>query len=71
VKIEPVRYSERVFALDVLRGFALFMVVVAVYASQVLVSNLLLRWFRFGPVEWLWRSLTYGRAQPMRVHTRR
>ncbi len=23
--------------------------------------------FRFGPLEWLWRSLTYGRAQPMRA----
>ena len=23
--------------------------------------------FRFGPAEWLWRSLTYGRVQPMRV----
>ena len=22
--------------------------------------------FRFGPAEWLWRSLTYGRRQPMR-----
>jgi uncharacterized protein len=24
-----------------------------------------LRHFRFGPVEWLWRSLTYGERQPM------
>ena len=22
--------------------------------------------FRFGPVEWLWRSLTYAKLQPMR-----
>ena len=22
--------------------------------------------YRFGPAEWLWRSITYGRAQPMR-----
>jgi uncharacterized protein len=21
--------------------------------------------FAFGPVEWLWRTLTYGRRQPM------
>ena len=26
-----------------------------------------LRRFRFGPLEWLWRSLTYGRFQPMAV----
>ncbi|MXW66566.1 MAG: DUF418 domain-containing protein [Gemmatimonadales bacterium] len=23
--------------------------------------------FRFGPLEWLWRTLSYGRRQPMRV----
>jgi uncharacterized protein len=22
--------------------------------------------FRFGPLEWLWRTLTYGERQPMR-----
>ncbi|MEW6252725.1 MAG: DUF418 domain-containing protein, partial [Planctomycetota bacterium] len=27
-----------------------------------------LRRFRFGPLEWLWRTLTYGRPQPMRLH---
>ncbi|MHC4093619.1 MAG: DUF418 domain-containing protein, partial [Planctomycetota bacterium] len=26
-----------------------------------------LRHFRFGPVEWFWRSLTYGGLQPMRL----
>ena len=26
-----------------------------------------LRRFRFGPLEWVWRSLTYGRRQPMRI----
>ncbi|MDR3638878.1 MAG: DUF418 domain-containing protein [Isosphaeraceae bacterium] len=40
-------------------------VVLAVWATQLVVSPLWLRVFRFGPVEWLWRSLTYGRRQPM------
>jgi len=35
------------------------------YAAQLLFSALWLRRYRFGPVEWLWRSLTYGRRQPM------
>ena len=33
---------------------------------QMLLSRWWLSRFRFGPVEWLWRSLTYGTAQPMR-----
>jgi len=38
----------------------------ALYAVQLAVSGAWLRRYRFGPVEWLWRSLTYGRRQPMR-----
>ena len=56
-------------------GFALFgkvervhqiLVVLAVWVFQLIVSPLWLRRFRFGPMEWLWRSLTYRKAQPMR-----
>ncbi|WP_187107853.1 DUF418 domain-containing protein [Sphingomonas xanthus] len=39
----------------------------ALFALQVAYSRWWLARFRFGPVEWLWRSLTYGRAQPMRA----
>ena len=39
---------------------------VAVFLLQVLWSRAWLSRFRFGPAEWLWRSLTYLRAQPMR-----
>jgi len=38
----------------------------ALYTAQAQLSRLWLRRFRFGPFEWLWRSLTYGRRQPMR-----
>jgi uncharacterized protein len=38
----------------------------AVWSAQVPSSVWWLRRFRFGPAEWLWRSLTYGRLQPMR-----
>ncbi|MFH1681792.1 MAG: DUF418 domain-containing protein, partial [Candidatus Eisenbacteria bacterium] len=38
----------------------------AVFAAQVALSHWWLGHFRFGPFEWLWRSLTYGRLQPMR-----
>lgn len=42
---------------------------VAFYAGQLWFSAWWLRRYRFGPCEWLWRSLTYGRRQPMRQTT--
>jgi uncharacterized protein len=38
---------------------------VAVYAGQALFSAWWLRRYRYGPVEWLWRTLMYGVPQPM------
>jgi uncharacterized protein len=38
--------------------------VAAVIGLQLWLSPIWLRNFRFGPVEWLWRSLTYWRRQP-------
>jgi uncharacterized protein len=45
------------------------MVVVAIWIVQLVVSPIWLRHFRFGPAEWLWRSLTYWKRQPMRRAT--
>lgn len=42
-------------------------VVVLIWAIQVPLSVLWLRYFRFGPLEWLWRVLTYRSMQPIRV----
>ncbi|HWC77436.1 MAG TPA: DUF418 domain-containing protein, partial [Blastocatellia bacterium] len=39
----------------------------AVWAIQVPASAWWLGRFQYGPVEWVWRSLTYGRLQPMRA----
>jgi len=36
------------------------------FAAQVVWSRWWLRRFRFGPMEWLWRALTYGQRPPMR-----
>jgi uncharacterized protein len=38
---------------------------VAVYVAQMLLSAWWLGRFRFGPLEWLWRTLMYGEVQPM------
>jgi uncharacterized protein len=44
----------------------LFYVVATVWIIQILWSHIWLRYFRFGPFEWLWRSLTYWKKQPMK-----
>ncbi|MCZ6815845.1 MAG: DUF418 domain-containing protein, partial [Planctomycetota bacterium] len=38
--------------------------VFGMFAIQLIVSPIWLRRFRFGPFEWVWRSLTYWRVQP-------
>jgi uncharacterized protein len=38
----------------------------ALFLLQVGLSHLWMARFRFGPVEWVWRSLTYGQRQPLR-----
>ncbi len=40
--------------------------IVGLWTIQLIGSPLWLRHFRFGPAEWLWRSLTYWKIQPMR-----
>jgi uncharacterized protein len=42
-------------------------IVAAVWAVQLVVSTVWLGRYRFGPLEWLWRSLTYWRRQPLRI----
>lgn len=37
------------------------LVVAGVYLFQMAFSRVWLRFFRFGPLEWIWRMLTYGR----------
>jgi uncharacterized protein len=42
-------------------------IVLAVWAVQLIYSPIWLRHFRFGPAEWAWRSLTYGRRPSIRM----
>ncbi len=41
-------------------------IVIVILAFQLWFSTFWLKHFRFGPVEWLWRSLTYRKRQPFR-----
>jgi uncharacterized protein len=70
-------YLLQIVALDLL--FAGYALNLDVHESMVIPATLLLfgmeiAWsrywlgrFRFGPVEWLWRSLSYGRRQPLAI----
>jgi uncharacterized protein len=40
---------------------------IIIWLIQIPLSVWWLRRFQFGPIEWLWRSLTYGQCPPMRV----
>ncbi|HEY6403077.1 MAG TPA: DUF418 domain-containing protein [Blastocatellia bacterium] len=48
-----------------LQRYQLLYVVFSVWLFLLIASPIWLRHFRFGPMEWVWRSLTYWRKQPM------
>jgi uncharacterized protein len=49
-----------------LQRYETYYVVGAVWAFQIIFSNIWLRHYRFGPLEWVWRSLTYWKKQPLK-----
>ena len=42
------------------------LIALGVFAFQIIFSGIWLKHFRFGPVEWVWRMITYGKRLPMR-----
>jgi len=46
------------------------LIVLAIWVLLLVACPIWLRFFRFGPFEWLWRCLTYMRIQPMRISAR-
>jgi uncharacterized protein len=67
--------AQSVLALVVFAGFGLYdalgsaaglLIVVGIWTLLLVVCPLWMRHFRYGPVEWLWRTATYGKRQPMR-----
>ena len=49
--------------------FKIYYAVAAMWLINLVFSTIWLRHFRFGPLEWCWRSLTYWKRQPMRLST--
>ena len=50
-----------------LERYEIYYVVFAVWIFQLSFSVYWLKRYRFGPAEWLWRSLTYKSKQPLRL----
>lgn len=46
-----------------LERYELYYVVFSIWIFQLITSPIWLKYFQFGPFEWLWRSLTYGKKQ--------
>jgi uncharacterized protein len=46
--------------------YQLYFLVAAIWVLQLIISPIWLRKYQFGPLEWVWRSLTYWQRQPMR-----
>ena len=50
-----------------LNFFQVMTIVPAVWIFQIVASTLWMKHFRFGPLEWVWRCLTYGKRFPIRA----
>jgi uncharacterized protein len=48
-----------------LQFYQLYYVVAGIWVFQLIASPIWLHYFRFGPLEWVWRSLTYWKQQPL------
>jgi len=49
-----------------MQRYEVYCVVLSIWVLQIIWSNIWLRYFNFGPMEWAWRSLTYWKKQPFR-----
>ncbi|HEV8590527.1 MAG TPA: DUF418 domain-containing protein [Pyrinomonadaceae bacterium] len=59
-------------------GFGLFgrfgafystLIALAIFVFQIALSSLWLKYFRYGPMEWIWRQLTYRKRLSLRAET--
>ena len=59
-------FSGYALGLGKVRPVAGLPMALALFTAQAAFSTGWLKYYRFGPAEWLWKSLTYGSSQPMR-----
>ena len=46
--------------------YQIYLVVLAIWTIQIIWSHIWLRYFQYGPFEWIWRQLTYWEKLPLR-----
>jgi uncharacterized protein len=46
-------------------------IAIMVFILQIIVSNLWFKKFAYGPVEWIWRMLTYGKRLPISLSSKK
>ena len=50
--------------------FGLIGIVIVIYSCQLVISTVWLHFFQFGPMEWLWRAITYWKWPSMLSNTK-
>ncbi|QTM98661.1 DUF418 domain-containing protein [Sediminibacillus dalangtanensis] len=63
-------YSAGLGLYGAVRPIYSVVLVLMIFSLQIFLSKWWFRYFRFGPAEWLWRSLTYGEKQQLRRRVR-
>ena len=51
-----------------LNGFQVLGICLLLFSAQIVISGLWLKLFKYGPLEWIWRCITYWRILPIRLH---
>ncbi len=49
-----------------LQRYEVYIIVLCIWMAQIAWSNIWLRYFQYGPFEWVWRQLTYWKKLPLR-----
>jgi uncharacterized protein len=59
-------FSQVGFGFQTLGPAAWTLFALAVFTVQVILSTTWLKYFQYGPMEWIWRQLTYGKRLPLK-----
>lgn len=60
-------YGDGLALFGTLQRYQLYYIVAGIWIFQLIYSPVWLKYFQYGPAEWLWRSLTYQKVQDFRI----